>query len=318
MLEKIAESIIRNKNIIEKRETNSVIKKIYSGSFKSERIYSDIGEDAASIKNSNENYILITTDRIKTDFIEKFPYGAGFSAILVGVDDIYACGGRPLAASIILSFKDKNKGDQIIKGLSQGSNKFHVPIIRGHTHLNNYYELSSTIVGEIESANYISAKKAQPNDVIILAVDFDGKIGKANKMYWDTTTFKSSELVLRKRKAMNRIAEMRLANSSKDISNSGIFGTIIQLASYSNMGARINVNDIEIPSFLIEANYSIIDYSQMFLTTSFILSAPKNNSNEIINIFKNNLMEARKIGEIIKEKALILQDNKSEIKVMNL
>ena len=50
-------------------------------------------------------YILVTTDRIRTSFIEKFPFGAGFSSILVSVDDIYACGGIPIAASLIISVK---------------------------------------------------------------------------------------------------------------------------------------------------------------------------------------------------------------------
>lgn len=318
MLGKIAESIITNKTIIEKQAIRSMIQDIESNTFKSARVLSDIGEDAASIKNKNENLTLITTDRIKTSFIENFPYGAGFSSILVGVDDIYACGGVPIAASIILSFKDKKIGNQIIEGICEGSRKFKVPIVRGHTNINNSYELSSTVIGEIEFDNYISSKNAQKNDAIILAVDFDGKIGKANRMYWDTTTFKSSNTVLNKRKSMNLIAKRQLAHSSKDISNSGIFGTAIQLAQFSKKGVNIDITDIVIPPILVSEQYGIIDFAQMFLTTSFILTAPNENSEKIIEIFTNHSMNACKIGEILEEKCLYLSEKQKQVKVMDL
>lgn len=305
MLKKIAECIRHNKNIIEKKEINPIVQFIDENSFKTNRIFSDVGEDSAAIKD-NENYILVTTDRIRTNFIERFPYGAGFSSILVGVDDIYACGGVPLAASLIISFVDMKVGKKIIKGVCEGSRKFQVPIIRGHTNTNSKcYELSSTIIGEIKKDQYISAGNAKVNDDIILAIDFDGKVGKASEYYYDTTTFKSSEEVLRKRKAMNKIAERHLAHASKDISNGGIFGTILQLIKYSGVGANVNINKIEIPPKLVELNYTPEKFIKMYLTTSYLLTALNKNCEEIIKIFKNNGLNAKAIGKIIKDKNLL-------------
>ncbi len=306
MLEKIVDSIRNNENILEKKDLSPIVKFIDTNSFKNRvRIHSDIGEDSAAIKD-DDTYILVTTDRIRTEFIEKFPYGAGFSAILVSVDDIYACGGTPIAASLIMSFKEDDKGKKILDGVCEASRKFHVPIIRGHTKTQSKsYELSSTMIGEIKKENYISAKNAQENDNMILAVDFDGKVGKASKYYFDTTTFKSSEEVLRKRKAMNVIAERKLAHSSKDISNSGIFGTILQLIQYSGVGANVNINKIEIPPKLVKLNYTLDMYTKMYLTTSFILTAPKENCKEIVKIFENYGLNANVIGKIIKNKNLL-------------
>ena len=129
MLENIAKSIRNNKNIIEKQDIEDAVQYINKNSFKSTRIFSDIGEDSATIIDKDK-LILITTARIKTEYIKKFPFGAGFSSILVGIDDIYCCGGKPLAASIIISFKDKDIGQQLIEGICEGSRKFNVPIIR--------------------------------------------------------------------------------------------------------------------------------------------------------------------------------------------
>jgi len=304
-LKKIADSIKNNRNIVEKQEINPFIQFIDANSFKSSKVFSDIGEDSAAISNE-DNYILITTDRIKTSFVENFPYGAGFSAILVGVDDIYCCGGFPLAASLIISYKEEKIGQQIIEGVSEGSKKFKVPVVRGHTNpKGDHYELSSTMIGEIQKKHYISAKNAQVNDYIILAVDFDGKVGKASNLYWDTVTFKTSEEVLYKRKSINKIAELQLVNSSKDISNGGIFGTLLQMIRYSNVGANVNVNDIKIPPKLIDKGYDLEKYIKMYLTTSYLTTASPRNYKSVIEIFKEFGLTAKVIGKIIKEKSLL-------------
>ncbi|MFX1419095.1 MAG: AIR synthase related protein [Promethearchaeota archaeon] len=308
-LEKIAESIRNNQFIIEKKEINPIVKYIDKNSFKSNKIFSDIGEDAAAINDTNK-YILITTDRIRTEFIEKFPFGAGFSSILVSIDDIYACGGFPLAASIIISVKDLRTCNELLKGICEGSNKFQVPIIRGHTNVRSEsFELSSTMIGEIGKEDYISAGNAQIDDKIILAVDFEGKVGKASKFYYDTTTFKSSEVVINKRRSMNNIAKEHLVNASKDVSNGGIFGTLLQMIKYSGVGADVNINEIEIPPILIGNNYDLETYIKMYLTTSYILTASKNNCKKVVEIFKEHEMDAQVIGNIIKEKNLLKINN---------
>ncbi|NVM46554.1 MAG: hypothetical protein HWN79_16730 [Candidatus Lokiarchaeota archaeon] len=316
MLEKIADYIRTNKIILEKEELNPIVRFISTNSFKSPRIFSDVGQDSAAIDNKSEMYTLVTTDRIKTSYIEKYPFGAGFSSILVGVDDIFACGGTPLAATIIISFKEQNIGQKMIEGICNGSNKFKVPIIRGHTNTKDYYELSSTLIGEIKRTDYIPADNARENDNIILAVDFDGQIGRASNLHWDTVTHKSSKVVLNKRLAMNIIAKEHLVNSSKDVSNGGIFGTILQLLKYSNVGADINVEKIVIPPKLVEKGYQLETYVQMFLTTSYILTAPEKTSQEVIKTFNNHDMSAALIGRIRNESELNIADSKDSMKVL--
>ena len=316
MLKEIAESIRTNKNIIEKKEISPIVQYINVNSYKSPRIHSDLGEDSAAI-NDQDTYILVTTDRINTNFLISYPFGAGFSSILVGIDDIYCCGGNPLAVSLILSYESMEIGKKIIDGICEGSNKFQVPIIRGHTKpRGESYELSSTMIGEIYKDDYISATNAKPNDMIILAVDFDGKVGKASRFYWDTVTFKSTEQVLSKRSSMNQIARNHVANASKDISNGGIFGSILQISKYSSVGAEIDIEAIKIPPKLISQDYSIDHYTKMYLTTSYVLSVPQENCNKAIEIFKSHDLEAMIIGKIIKPNVLKIHDNKNSIEVI--
>ncbi len=316
-LGRIAESIRNNPNISEKKEINPIVQYIDNNSFKSSKIFTDIGEDSASIED-NEKLVLVTTDRIRTSFIENFPFGAGFSSILVSVDDIYACGGTPLAASIIISVKDPKACNEILRGICEGSNKFQVPIIRGHTNVGSEcFELSSTMIGEINKDDYISAGGAQVDDDIILVVDLDGKIGKASKLYYDTTTFKSSKEVLYKRKAMNEVAKHHLLTASKDISNGGIFGTLLQMIKYSEVGADINVKKIKIPPILAQNEYDLDTYIKMYLTTAYLVTATEYNSNKAIELFKEYELYANVIGKIIDEKNLLkINDGEKSIEVI--
>ena len=103
---------------------------------------------------------------------------------------------------------------------------------------------------------------------------------------------------------MNVIASKHIVNSSKDVSNGGIIGTILQLIKYSKVGAEINVNKIVIPPTLIEKAYKLETYVQMYLTTSYILTAPENTTQEVIKIFRDHDMSAVVIGRIIYESEL--------------
>lgn len=318
MLKQLAEDIQNNINITRKRNLNPIIKLVRSNSFNSDRVFSDYGEDSASI-NNGDKLTLITTDGIRTDFLENFPYGAGFSSIMVSADDIYACGGHPLAASLVINYSNEEIGREIFKGVCDSSCKFKIPIIRGHTNSDSkIHSLAISMVGEIRKENYISAINAQVNDDIILIVDFEGVPGKANKYYWDTATFKNSDQILFSRKSMNEIAEKHYLNSSKDISNGGIFGTLYQLIEYSKVGANIHVDSIVLPDKLLDLNYTIQDYVKMYLTTSFITSCKEKFTNKVIQLFNKYKLTAYKIGKITSDKMLKIHKNKEEIVLFDL
>ncbi len=297
---------IKRKNIL-----FPIIDKVRNKSFYSPNVYKSMGEDSAALflnGPEDKELVLLTTDAISEEFSNKNPYMAGFSAILVGVDDIYACGGEVIAASCIISSQDNEIRIQLLNGLIEGSNKFKVPLVRGHTSDDTKNPgVSATVIGKIKKNNYISAGGAKPKDSIIIIADFDGKVGKANKYYWDTITFKNSDSILRKREIMNKISDMQLANASKDISNGGIFGTLILMLQYSRVGANINIEKIKIPKILQELNYSHLNFSKMYLTTAFILSIPPQNVKKVLDLCKDYDMTGFEIGKIINENNITLE-----------
>jgi hypothetical protein len=266
-------------------------------------IYSDMGEDAASIfqDDSKDELILLTTDAITEELSQKNPWAAGFSAIMVCVGDIYACGGIPTAASAIISSDQAQIRDELLNGLLEATNRFEIPLIRGHTSdKTSNVGVSATVVGTVKKENYISAGGARTGDDIIIIADFDGRVGKSNKFYWDTITYKSKEEIMEKKQVMKIIAENRLVHSSKDISNGGIFGTLLLLLQYSKKGAIVDLELIQAPKDVITSDFPLEDYVKMYLTFAFLVTSSESNFKKISEIGSKFGLSVFKIGKITK------------------
>lgn len=293
---------LRNfKNIERKKILFPLMEKVRKNSFRSNRIYSDMGEDAASIifDEKGDELILLTTDAITEEFSRKSPWAAGFSAIMVGADDIYACGGKPSAASVIISSNRQKIRDQLLDGVLEATQRFEIPLIRGHTSdKTSNVGVSATIIGRIRKDHYISAGGAQPGDQIVIIADFDGRVGKSSKYYWDTVTFKSKEELMKKRQLMPKIAQKQLVHSSKDVSNGGIFGTLLLLLQYSKKGALIDLELIEAPQGVITPDFCLIDYVKMYLTSAYLVTIPESNYIELKKICETHELHVFNIGEI--------------------
>ncbi|MBD3351379.1 MAG: hypothetical protein GF364_07820 [Candidatus Lokiarchaeota archaeon] len=296
-----------------------IMEKVRSTSYQSDNVYKSMGEDSAAIflHNSNdEDLILITTDAINEEFSKSNPWSAGFCSILVSIEDIYACGGYPLAATSILSSDDEMVRTALLDGIIDATKKFRVPLVRGHTADNTKnISVSATIIGRILRENYISAGNAQIGDKMLIIADFDGKVAKTNKYYWDTVTFKSSDEIMKKRTFMNKLAEYHYANSSKDISNGGLFGTMVLLLKYSDVGAKINIGNLELPDILLQKGYTQKEYSRMYMTTAFLITCDPHYEEDIENLAEEYGLNANTIGEIIDSNSIVLsyQDEEREL-----
>jgi uncharacterized protein len=308
-------------NIERKKILFPIIEKIRKRSFKSSKIYSDMGEDAASIlqDESKDELILLTTDAITEEFSKKSPWSAGFSAIMVCVDDIYACGGVPTAASAIISSDEEKIRNQLLDGLLAATHRFEIPLIRGHTSdKTSNVGVSATVIGTVKKNDYISAGGAKIEDDIIIIADFEGRVGKSNKYYWDTVTYKSKEEILKKKQVMQEIAEQKLVHSSKDISNGGIFGTLLLLLQYSKKGAIIDLELIQAPKGVITSDFPLEDYVKMYLTSAFLVTSSESNFKKISKIGSKLGLSVFKIGKIVKNPQIQIKFKKNTEEFLDL
>jgi len=316
VLTKIYEKFHSSRNIQEKQALSPILTKIKNLGYESSQIHTSIGEDAAALLPwpDSPNFILITTDALLPEFVEKSPRGAGFSAIYVGVDDIMACGGTPLACSTTVAFGNSEVGDQIFQGILEGTRTFQVPLIRGHTTTDaKELQLTSTMIGSCPQDQYISANGAQCKDFVALVWDADGEPVKFNPMYWNTITMKTSEEFFAKRGFFSALLPRKLLHACKDVSNGGIFGTLYQLLSYSRKGANIDISTIPDQLKKDSIPYTIEDFLFLFLTSAFLITGALDNLEEIRREVEHSGMKFYLLGEINENKNITLNFQNEDV-----
>ena len=259
----------------------------------------DFGDDAAVLKGDC-NYLLFAADGIWANLLKDL-FWAGYCAVLVNVNDIYAMGGKPIAMVNIMSLKKTDNCKDLLEGIKTGCDKFKVPMVGGHLHPDTETTtVSVSIMGN--ASKILSSFSAKEGEDIILAMDMDGRRYN-NFLNWDTTLKKSSEECLSKLSIMNEIAEKELSFAAKDISNPGILGTIGMLLETSRKGAIINVDEIQRPE-----NMEFIDWLKIYPGYGFTLTSAPENTDKILNLFKQQKIEARVIGKVTNDNIMSLVD----------
>lgn len=254
----------------------------------------DFGDDAAVIDIGGEDYILFAADGIWGRLVNASPWWAGYTSVLVNVNDIAAMGGRPVAMVNVLSSDDKNACKEIIRGIRDGIAKFGVPMVGGHLHPDTpYTSLSVAIIGTVKKGCEIRSSTANMGDSIIAAYDMDGKVGPNSPYSFDSTTMKEPGVVRAKYKVMQELGEKKLVTAGKDISNPGLIGTLGMLLETSGRGARVDLEKIPAPE-----DVDFIQWLKIHPATGFIVTSLPENEPEVVRLFESAGYTAANIGVI--------------------
>lgn len=254
----------------------------------------DFGDDAAVIDIGGEDYILFAADGIWGRLINASPWWAGYTSVLVNVNDIAAMGGKPVAMVNVLSSDDKNACKELLRGIRDGIAKFGVPMVGGHLHPDTpYTALSVAIIGTVKKGCEIRSGTARTGDSIIAAYDMKGRIGPNSPFSFDSTTMKEPEEVRAKYRVMQTIGERGLVTAGKDISNPGLIGTLGMLLETSSKGARVYLEKIPVPE-----NIDLAQWLKVHPATGFILTCSPEKENEVIRLFEEGGYTAANIGII--------------------
>jgi selenophosphate synthetase-related protein len=281
--------------------------------FRCPHVLSSIGEDSAAIDLGGKDLILLSTDAVIPELAESNPYVAGYAAILVNVNDIYAAGGRPIVAMVNIAFTEMDAGVKFMEGICNAGRKFRVEVVRGHTTPNAPINgVSASICGTVHRDSYISAGGAQPGDQIILAVDLQGRVSPNYEYGWDTTTLKTSKEVLKRYEAMRVLADQNLLTASKDLSNGGIIGTTLLLLEYAQKGAIIEFEAIPTPN-----EFDLTTWLKMYISTGFVVTTPPENVDSVITIFQQHGYKSTAIGKVDKTQKLQVQLGKEKTTIFD-
>ena len=259
-------------------------------------------DDDAAVVELDSKTLLFACDSINEGLIEADPYFAGYSAVLVNVNDIAAMGGKPVALLDVLSSKDETVAQMIARGVGDAARKFAVPVVGGHFNPNSSCNgVVVSILGEARSGNILKGSNAEPGDVIIAAIDLDGITHPGYDLAWDCTSSKSAETVQRNLGLLRTLAKQKLVKSCRDISSPGLVGTLGMLLEASGAGGTVYLEKIPCPK-----GVAMSHWLKVYPGYGFIFTAEKSRAQGVIKMFQEQNISASVIGLVDDTKKLIL------------
>ena len=301
---------VRNyEGLLRKRPIEDVFKKLVLDGQPGPQL-PNYGDDAAVIP-WKEGFLLLAADGIMTRLLVNEPYAAGKASVMVTVNDIYSMGGKPLAMVNVLASGDEEQRSKVVEGIRKGCEKLQVPMVGGHLHPDAPGSSPSLAVAILGYANkLLRGHLAKAGDDIILAVDLKGDKGCRSVVSWDANSGKTPEELLYRLEALPLIAEREWSQAAKDVSNSGILGTVSIMMENSGKGAIIELASIPKP---LEIELS--DWLVCFQSFGFVLSVSPKNSEAVISLFREREIAAPIIGKVTDEPMVTLK-NGPESKVL--
>ncbi len=256
-----------------------------------------LGDDCAAIPDG-DGYLLLAAEGILPSLIDTDPWFAGWSAIMVNVSDIYAMGGNPIAVVDTL-WSDRLDNKALWAGMKAASTAYNVPIVGGHTNCHSPYKaLSVAILGRAKQL--ISSFKAQPGDLLLVAVDLQGT-SHPQYNFWNAATTASPVQLRDNLAILPQLAENGLCDAGKDISMGGIIGTLLMLLETSNCGAVLNLNAIPCPKEL-----SLERWLVSFPSYGFLLSVRPDNVAAVKSCFRKHSLVCEVVGEVQQDPKIVL------------
>ena len=270
----------------------------------SDLIIASFGEDAAVIDDGDE-VMLLAADGIWSRLLEADAEWAGYCAVLVNVHDIAAMGGWPVAMVDVLSAGSSDLAEAVLSGMRKGIEKFKVPIVGGHLHPDTPYSaLDVAILGKAKKGAVILSSSAKPGDSVVVGIDLDGRVHPSFAINWDSTSFKSGEILLRQLGSMRELAERGLVTAGKDISNPGMLGTLGMLLESSRAGAVVDLDKIPKPEGM-----EMVAWQKMYPGMGFVVTTPAAKAEEVAGIFRGRGLTSAVIGRVTEKRRLLIESN---------
>ena len=144
-------------------------------------VIKSIGDDAAVISYTREQYLLFTTDMMAEDVHftrTMLPRLIGHKALACNISDIAAMGGLPTYAVVSIGLPSNLSVrfvDEIYQGMSVLADQFNVSIVGGDTIASNKIVINVALLGEVEKKYLITRDGAKNGDWIFVT----GQLGRS-------------------------------------------------------------------------------------------------------------------------------------------
>ncbi|MCZ4499107.1 MAG: synthase [Marmoricola sp.] len=206
-----------------------------------------VGDDGAPVPGTD---VIAACDAILPAMVERDPEWAGWCAVLVNVNDLSAMGATPVALLDAVGARDASFARRVLHGLHDAARAWGVPVIGGHTQLGVPAALSVTALGR--TATPVPGGGGRPGERLRVTADLGGgwRPGYTGAQ-WDSSSSRTpAEL-----QALSGVVPALRPTAAKDVSMSGLVGTIGMLAEASGCRAVLEVAAIPAPAGAVRGDW---------------------------------------------------------------
>lgn len=236
-------------------------------------------DDAGVYRLTDELAIIQTVDFI-TPIVDD-PYDFGMIAAANALSDVYAMGGRPIAAMNVVCFPSKTMDISILKQILSGAlakmREAEVTLVGGHSVQDDELKYGLSVTGIIHPQRVVTKSGARIGDKLILTKPLGtGIISTALKagLADSTTIAKLTSLLATLNKKASELMVSVDAHACSDITGFGLLGHACEMALNSEVA-------IELYSSMVPFFSETADFAKMGLNPEGMYSIKEFRSNMI-------------------------------------
>lgn len=211
----------------------------------------DTADDCAVYEYSQDNLMLYTTDFF-TPLVDD-PYVYGALAAANALSDVFAMGGKPLIANVILGFPPDQVSPSTIKEIMRGGQEemdtAGCTIVGGHTIVNPQPIYGFSIVGQVDRNNLKTNAGAKEGDLLLLTKPIgSGILSSALKLGLLSHYCYQQMLpyLLELNACGYQLGAIKQVHAMTDLTGFGLVGHALEMANGAGLSIEIDSSKVEL------------------------------------------------------------------------
>lgn len=271
-------------------------------------VHPGIGEDCSVLALENDEAVVLSTDPITGAAKD-----VGTLAFHITANDVVSSGAELIGMLLTIIMPPRTTEEElkdIMSQVTECAKKYHVEILGGHTEVSDIVKqtlISVTGVGKIKKNEIIKTAGLEPGDALVLTkwVGIEGTSILAKEKR-ELLLNHFSEGFLKKAASFEEflsvVPEATIAKgvgvtAMHDVTESGIFGALWEIAAASNVGLEVDLKKIPIRQETIEI-CEVFDLNPYQLISSGCMLMGTKNATKMIDEFTKAGICASIIGHV--------------------
>ena len=214
-------------------------------------------DDSGVVRISDDTALILSLDFFPA--VVDDPYMFGVIAAANALSDIYAMGGKPLAAMNIVCFPDDSLEMDVLADVLRGGadkvNEAGAVVVGGHTISDREIKYGLSVTGTIHPDKIVRLNGARPGDMLVLTKMLGSGI-YSTALKKGALTSEEEKMIYDVMAGLNRVASEEMAafgaNACTDVTGFGLLGHLFEMMEESGTTAVIDCNDLPLMHRLLE------------------------------------------------------------------